>query len=72
MFYFNLIILLESIFFGVPVSVLMIKPYLKDMTSSEMFVAMTALYANVSGSSLSYFLRFGVSRACRSSSEYLD
>ena len=66
--------LLGSMFSGIAEAAFLLRLYLKDMTSSELFVAMTALHASMSGSAIdalldqgvSYFLHFAVNNTTAS------
>ncbi|KAJ9591155.1 hypothetical protein L9F63_002310, partial [Diploptera punctata] len=52
-----------SVFLGMSESPLLVKPYLKDLTKSEMHAIMTGGFATVAGSVLAAYISFGVSAA---------
>merc|ERR1712156_63775 len=50
-----------NIFLGQSEAPLMIRPYLKDMTKSEIHAVMTGGFATIAGSVLAAYISFGVS-----------
>ena len=56
--------LLGNIFVGQTESPLLIRPYIQDLTTSELHAIMTAGFGTIAGSVLGAYLGFGVSRVC--------
>jgi len=52
-------------FVGMSEAILLIKPYLKEITTSELFAVMTAGFGSVSVNVLDSFIAFGVSWCCK-------
>ena len=58
-----------NIFLSMNESPFLIKPYIKDMTNSELFAVMVAGFGTIAGSVLGSYLSFGVSKKKYSNSK---